>query len=151
VARAWPGRAETVSGRAENLRYARFSRLVLRVRQWLAAADPRPHAREELGHTALRFVASVALTCTGRVAGWAPGRVWGAELRTLRMLQVREVTPAIQVAGRPGQEARDVPSRRTRLGRTSGNGQLSSLMAGRSVSAPGSAQPQDIGMGSLKT
>ena len=94
------GAASTaMSGRAENLRYAGLSRLVLRVRQWLAAADPRPHAREELGHTALRFVASVALTCTGRVAGWVPGRVWGAELRTLSMLQVRGVTPAVQVAG----------------------------------------------------
>jgi hypothetical protein len=30
-----------------------------------------------LGHTDLRFVVSVALTCTGRVAGWVLGGVWG--------------------------------------------------------------------------
>jgi hypothetical protein len=85
----------------------------------------------------MRFVVSVALTCTGRPAGWVPGRVGGAEPPTLVLLQVRRVRPAAPVTGRQCQKARVTYPGGLASGGHPGNGQLSGLMTRQSASAPG--------------
>ena len=75
----------------------------------------------------LGSVVSVALTCTGRPASWVPGRVWGAEPRTLATLQVRGVMSAAQVTGRQRQEAQATYPGGLASGGHRGNGQLAGL------------------------